>query len=611
VTRRWCVCRSAPTARLRPTRSTPAPLALPACTCCGRCRRRSGGARSSPTQPLRTMPPAGSSSCARCRTGGSCCGSSCGRCRRPTGARLVIEADRATVDAAGGLAGRTHPHRDARYAGARRAADGARRGPNWTTSYDAALGHLALHDPLDDLDALAPNGVVGDALTYVVGGWWSDPQHDPLDGVGSIVGYQERFAHARWEDPDHPSARVPGVAAAESSNTVARMFDLPLATRYATVSPAAQAYRPAVSSSSPARRRWRPSPARRHARTSSPAASTAAVEVDGRPDDRPPHHGRVHVALGRPVRPSARCCERGDRHRRRRARAAATRSGCSPRSPPGCGAHRAARCVARHRPVRARPGLLLDRWRHRAVDRSSTSRAVGATRAGSRPGRRGQPAVECSPSKRTCCGHPVKYPVVLAATEAAKAAGGAKVAFRCPAQVLRSPRSWPDRRCRRAPSNGRRRRSRRRSRRCWRWSVPGGESSPTERDERTARCAGCAPRTSPIAGSTGSSPRTSCCAHRLRRGATRCSRWRARRSPPTAPAAWRQTGSTAPMIYRRGGRGVRMRAEASLELRYYAGDHALLGKITGAWSTPRRLVRWRRGAAKHSLSTGVWAHPRV
>ena len=120
-------------------------------------------------------------------------------------------------------------------------------GPGWADSYDAALGRLALFDPLDDLPGAAPNGIEGDALTYVVAGWWDDVAHDPLDGVGSLVGYAERLHTLGWNDPDHPAPPASHAPDATSGGKLERAFGLPAAGRYATSSAAQVAYQPARS----------------------------------------------------------------------------------------------------------------------------------------------------------------------------------------------------------------------------------------------------------------------------------------------------------------------------------------------------------------------------
>ena len=103
------------------------------------------------------------STCRRCPTAGSCCGSSR---REAPGAGVrgwVIEADTARVVAARPT-GRRAPRRRAprRDDRARRADRRGRRLARLGGDYDATSNRFALHDPLDDLASVAPNGVEGD-----------------------------------------------------------------------------------------------------------------------------------------------------------------------------------------------------------------------------------------------------------------------------------------------------------------------------------------------------------------------------------------------------------------------------------------------------------------
>jgi len=175
-------------------------------------------------------------------------------------------------------------------------------GASWATSYDAALGRLALHDPLDDLAQVAPQGVAGDALSYVVAGWWTAPERDPLDGAGSIFGYQDRLAELGWDDPDHPAPDRPEYVRQRKSARVAETFRMKRGSRFET-SATADDYRPAVSKF-----------AREGRRVSVvPQAPTRQTLLHGRihgvpytgptaPDDRPAP-GAVRCAFG-PTSPS-------------------------------------------------------------------------------------------------------------------------------------------------------------------------------------------------------------------------------------------------------------------------------------------------------------------
>ena len=78
----------------------------------------------------------------------------------------------------------------------------------WTASYDAAFARFAWHDPLDDLVAddqlggALPGGPARGAASYLVVGWWSQPDLDPLDGVRTEGGLAERTAELGWRIVD-------------------------------------------------------------------------------------------------------------------------------------------------------------------------------------------------------------------------------------------------------------------------------------------------------------------------------------------------------------------------------------------------------------------------
>ena len=111
----------------------------------------------------------------------------------------VLEADRAVqVELADWPAGSAA----ATPAGATVAPDeltGAAGGvPTWAVTYDSVENRFALHDPLDDLAQVAPNGVAGDAATYVVAGWWSDASLDPLDAANDANSLDELLHSLGW-----------------------------------------------------------------------------------------------------------------------------------------------------------------------------------------------------------------------------------------------------------------------------------------------------------------------------------------------------------------------------------------------------------------------------
>jgi len=72
----------------------------------------------------------------------------------------------------------------------------------WTASYTAAAGRFAFHDPLGDLPAAgstdAPQGLSGNQGVYVVAGWWSDAEQDPLAGSHGASRLDDRLAQLGW-----------------------------------------------------------------------------------------------------------------------------------------------------------------------------------------------------------------------------------------------------------------------------------------------------------------------------------------------------------------------------------------------------------------------------
>jgi hypothetical protein len=104
---------------------------------------------------------------------------------------------------------------------------------NWVGVYDAVLNRLAFFDPLSDLAAVAPSGVEGDQISYLVAGWWSTPALDPLDSATTTSSLQTRLQTLGWALTDD----VEGGDQLHVTNIVARMkresIGLTAATRYA------------------------------------------------------------------------------------------------------------------------------------------------------------------------------------------------------------------------------------------------------------------------------------------------------------------------------------------------------------------------------------------
>lgn len=100
----------------------------------------------------------------------------------------------------------------------------------WTAGYDAAASRFAIHDPLDDLAAdptlggRLAGGPAGERATYVVVGWWSRPDLDPLDEVRSTQALAQRLDALDWrlhdgeDDATAENAVATGIGAATTEH---------------------------------------------------------------------------------------------------------------------------------------------------------------------------------------------------------------------------------------------------------------------------------------------------------------------------------------------------------------------------------------------------------
>lgn len=89
----------------------------------------------------------------------------------------------------------------------------------WAAAYDAAQGRFTFHDPQDDLRedpelaGALPGSAYGGRATYLVVGWWSDSDLDPLDGIRSTSARERRLDQLGWaltRGAPKPSADAPG-----------------------------------------------------------------------------------------------------------------------------------------------------------------------------------------------------------------------------------------------------------------------------------------------------------------------------------------------------------------------------------------------------------------
>ena len=68
----------------------------------------------------------------------------------------------------------------------------------WAGVYDAVTNRFAFHDPLDDLATIAPEGVRDQLGAYVVAGWWSHADLDPLDVAHTSSSLSTRLDELGW-----------------------------------------------------------------------------------------------------------------------------------------------------------------------------------------------------------------------------------------------------------------------------------------------------------------------------------------------------------------------------------------------------------------------------
>jgi hypothetical protein len=112
---------------------------------------------------------------------------------------------------------------------------------NWVGVYDAVFNRLAFFDSLDDLATIAPAGVEGDQISYLVCGWWSNPALDPLDHATTSTSLQARLHELGWALTDD----VEGGDQLHTTQIVARMkqqsLGLEAAARYASPDPSPSA----------------------------------------------------------------------------------------------------------------------------------------------------------------------------------------------------------------------------------------------------------------------------------------------------------------------------------------------------------------------------------
>ena len=79
----------------------------------------------------------------------------------------------------------------------------------WAATYDAVIDRFAFHDPLDDLATVAPNGVTADQIGYMITGWWSHAELDPLDAARTDLSLHALLASMQWHLADPADDTMP------------------------------------------------------------------------------------------------------------------------------------------------------------------------------------------------------------------------------------------------------------------------------------------------------------------------------------------------------------------------------------------------------------------
>ena len=103
---------------------------------------------------------------------------------------------------------------------------------HWSGGYDAVANRFAFHDPLSDLETVAPDGVIGDFASYVVCGWWSSTNLDPLDVAKTRAGLYTRLGELQWRLTDDIEDRGESSAARNTKEKKQGKAGLSSAERY-------------------------------------------------------------------------------------------------------------------------------------------------------------------------------------------------------------------------------------------------------------------------------------------------------------------------------------------------------------------------------------------
>lgn len=103
---------------------------------------------------------------------------------------------------------------------------------NWSGCYDAVENRFSFYDALSDLAVTAPNGVIGDFASYVVCGWWSSANLDPLDLATTTTGLYTKLDALKWRLTDDLEDRGTSNTARDAKTKKQSALNLTSAERY-------------------------------------------------------------------------------------------------------------------------------------------------------------------------------------------------------------------------------------------------------------------------------------------------------------------------------------------------------------------------------------------
>ena len=108
---------------------------------------------------------------------------------------------------------------------------------HWASTYDAVLNRFAFHDPLADATGLQD----GDLATYLVAGWWSSADLDPLDSARGKDSLDELLETLRWRPVRDWGDQRTEQEHSATQEALRKALGLTTAERFITMRPGARA----------------------------------------------------------------------------------------------------------------------------------------------------------------------------------------------------------------------------------------------------------------------------------------------------------------------------------------------------------------------------------